>query len=165
MHLLKVVLYMLRPKSSKSKSFQNTAVSSFSWKGLVGSMRPMHLQSNQSPPPSMEAKPAIMLEPQSMPVGEQNEEAVNPPLSTQAFVSIQSPASSISACSSEIDSDLSQYESPLNQEIHIIKPCGEITEDECCYDEDAGDEMIDAKAEEFIAQFYEQIRLQNLNLS
>ncbi|XWS76624.1 hypothetical protein CRYUN_Cryun01aG0192900 [Craigia yunnanensis] len=159
MHLLKVAFYMLRLKPSKSKSIQVNVVSNFSWKGLLGSMRPMHLQSNQSPP--IEAKPAIMPEPESIPVGEETEEDVTPPLSPMAYVLAQSPAYSISSYGSV--SDLSQYKSPSNQEIHAIIPCQEITEEELWYDDDAGDEMIDAKAEEFIAHFYQQMRLQNLN--
>ena len=163
MHLLEVVLYMLRLKSrkSQSKSIQVNVVSNFPWKGVLGSLRPMHLQSNQSPPSPIEAKPAIMPEPESIAVGEETEEAVTPPLSPMAYVSAQSPAFSISSYGSM--SDLSQYKSPSDQQIHVIIPCQEITEEECWYDDDAGDEMIDAKAEEFIAHFYQQMRLQNLN--
>ncbi|XWS31789.1 hypothetical protein CRYUN_Cryun23aG0106300 [Craigia yunnanensis] len=162
MHLLEVVLYMLHLKSRKSKSIQVNEVSNFSWKGVLGSLRPMHLQSNQSPPPPpIEAKPAIMLEPESIPVGEQTEEAITPPLSPMVYVLAQSPAFSISSYGS-VD-NLSQYESPSDQEIHVIKPCEEITEEEYWYDDEAGDEMIDAKAEEFIAHFYQQMRLQKLN--
>ncbi|XP_022759675.1 uncharacterized protein LOC111306040 [Durio zibethinus] len=164
MHLLKVALCMLRLKSSKSKSksIQVNLASKFSWEDLIGSMRPMHLQSDQSPPPDIEGKASIMPEPESLPVGEQTEEAITPPLSPVAYVSSQSSAFSISSYGSV--SDMSQYESPFNlQEIHVMKPCKETTEEECGYDDDGGDEMIDAKAEEFIAHFYEQMRLQNLN--
>ncbi|XVE73395.1 hypothetical protein DITRI_Ditri11bG0114700 [Diplodiscus trichospermus] len=166
MHLLKALLYMLRLKSrkSKSKSIQDNVVSNFSWKGLLGSMRPMHLQSDRSPPPPFKVKPALIVPvPEFIPVGEQTEEAITRPLSPTANVSPLSPAFSISSYGSA--TDLSLYGSPRNQEIHGIKPCEEITEEECRYNDDAGDENIDAKAEEFIAQFYQQIRLQNLNCS
>lgn len=38
----------------------------------------------------------------------------------------------------------------------------EPSEEESWFGGDGGDAMFDAKAEEFIAQFYQQIRLQNL---
>ncbi|XWS36122.1 hypothetical protein CRYUN_Cryun20dG0057300 [Craigia yunnanensis] len=162
--MLKVALFVLRLKSSKSKSksIQANVVSRFYWKGLVRSMCPMHLQSNQSPSPAIETNPAIMPEPESIPVSEQTDDAIILSLSPMADVFARSPAFSISSYGSE--SDMSQYKSPnLNlQEIHVIKPCEEITEDEW-YDDDGGEEMIDAKAEEFIAYFYEKMRLQNLN--
>ncbi|XP_022769522.1 uncharacterized protein LOC111313051 [Durio zibethinus] len=164
MRFLKAVLYMLQSKSSKSKSqsIQVNVASNFSWKGLVGSMRPMHLQSNQSPPPPIDAKPAIMPELEPISVGEQTEEPITPPLSPMTYFSPQSPSSSISSTYGSAN-DLTQYDSPSNQEIHVIKLCEGITEQECRYDDEAGDEMIDAKAEEFIANFYHQMRLQNLN--
>ncbi|XVF22128.1 hypothetical protein REPUB_Repub12eG0147200 [Reevesia pubescens] len=155
-HLLKVALHMfgLKSSKSKSKSIQVDVASKFSWKGLLGSMRPMHLQiSDQSPPPTIEAKPAIMPKPEPIHVGKGKEEAITPPLSPMAY--------SISSYGSV--GDMSQYESPSNQEIHAMKPCDEITEEECWYDNDGGDEMIDAKAEEFIAHFYQQMRLENYN--
>ncbi|XVF80645.1 hypothetical protein PTKIN_Ptkin15bG0090700 [Pterospermum kingtungense] len=162
MDVFKAALFVLRLKSSKSKSKANE-VSKFSWKRLVGSMRPMHLQSNQSPTPAFEAKPT---KPESITVGvgrrQQIKEPITVPFSPMKDASTRSPAFSISSDGST--SDLSQYESPnssLHQEINDRKPCGEITEEEG-YDEDGGDEMIDAKAEEFIAHFYEQMRLQNL---
>ncbi|XWS46582.1 hypothetical protein CRYUN_Cryun14cG0080400 [Craigia yunnanensis] len=164
MEVLKAALFVLRLKSSKSKSksIQANVASNFSWKGLVGSMRPMHLQSHESPPLAIEAKPAIMPEPESIHVGEQTVEAIMPLLSPMVDVLTRSPAFSISSYGSV--SDMSQYESPkLNlEEIYVIKPSEEVTEEEW-YDNDGGDEMIDAKAEEFIAHFYEQLRLQNLN--
>ncbi|XVF32858.1 hypothetical protein REPUB_Repub17cG0118900 [Reevesia pubescens] len=159
MHLLKLVRYMLRLKSKKSKSnsIQVNGASSSSWKGVLGSMRPMHLQSNQSPPPAIEAKTAII-----PPASESTpEEAITLLVSPMADVSARSPPLSISSYGSV--GDMSQFESPSNQDIHVIKPSEEITEEECWYDDEGGDEMIDAKAEEFIAHFYEQMRLQNLN--
>ncbi|XVF72704.1 hypothetical protein PTKIN_Ptkin12aG0141700 [Pterospermum kingtungense] len=157
MDVLRLALYMLGWKSSKSKSksIEVNAVSSFSWRGLLCSMRPMHLQSDESPRSHIQTIPAIMSEPEPIPVGDQQkEEPITPPLSPKEYVSAHSPNFSISSYGSE--SDLSHYASPSNQEIHV-------SEDDYEYDDDGGDEMIDAKAEEFIAYFYEQMRLQNLN--
>ncbi|XP_017977293.1 PREDICTED: uncharacterized protein LOC18613659 [Theobroma cacao] len=163
--LLKVTLYALglRSSKSKSKSIQVNLLSKFSWKGLVGSMRPMHLQSNQSPPPAIEAEPAMMPEAESIPLGKYVGEEISSPLSPMRDSS-PSPVFSMSSYGSV--SDMSQYESPLNLSDlqHVIKSCEEITQEpEFWYGDDDGDEMIDAKAEEFIAQFYEQMRRQNLN--
>ncbi|KAB2074216.1 hypothetical protein ES319_A07G138600v1 [Gossypium barbadense] len=143
LNVIKVALYMLRLKSSKSKLVQANMVPKVSWKRLLGSMRPMHIQSNQSPPPTIEAKPGFMLEPKFIPVSQRTEEDI--------------AAAPWSPMASSDSSFMSQYESPLNQEIHVMEP----SEEESWFDDDGGDEMIDAKAEEFIAQFYQQIRLQN----
>ncbi|XVE77556.1 hypothetical protein DITRI_Ditri13aG0072800 [Diplodiscus trichospermus] len=190
MEVIKAVLSMLCQKSSKSKTILPNLVSRFSWKGVLGSMRQMHLQTIQSSTPPNEAKPKIMTEP--MPVGElTEEEAITSPLSpvvnSPAFfissygsasdmsqyerspnlmVNILTRSSAFSMSSYSAASDMGQCESPNNlnlQEIHVIKPWDEITGEEW-YDDYSGDEMIDAKAEEFIAHFYEQMRLQNLNL-
>ncbi|KAK8630818.1 hypothetical protein V6N13_079591 [Hibiscus sabdariffa] len=48
-------------------------------------------------------------------------------------------------------------EMPSNQGVHVTEPGKE----ECWLGDEGGDEMIDAKAEEFIAQFYRQMRIQN----
>ncbi|KAL1060423.1 hypothetical protein V6Z11_1Z099000 [Gossypium hirsutum] len=112
----------------QSKLVQANMVPKVSWKRLLGSMRPMHIQSNQSPPPTIEANLEEDIE-----------------------------AAPWSPMASSDSSFMSQYESPLNQEIHVMEP----SEEESWFDDDGGDEMIDAKAEEFIAQFYQQIRLQN----
>ncbi|KAK8636085.1 hypothetical protein V6N13_004795 [Hibiscus sabdariffa] len=102
--------------------------------------RPMHLQSNRSPSHIIEAaQPGTVLEP---------EEAILAPSSPIA----------VSISSFDLVGDMTQYESPSNQGVHVTEP----SEEECWFDEDGGgDEMIDAKAEEFIAQFYQQMRIQN----
>ncbi|KAL4384250.1 hypothetical protein GQ457_15G021320 [Hibiscus cannabinus] len=137
LNVVKVALYMLHSKSSKLKSVQLNVVPKFSWKRLLGSLRPMHLQSNRSPSHIIEAtEPGTGLEP---------EEAILAPSSPIA-VSISSFYS------------IGDIESPSNQDVHVTEP----SEEECWFDDDGGgDEMIDAKAEEFIAQFYQQMRIQN----
>lgn len=70
------------------------------------------------------------------------------------FPSPASPAPS-SSCGT-----MSQYASALN--LRDLDNCDDEEEDpDEVFDAITGDEMIDAKAEEFIAQFYKQIQLQN----
>ncbi|GMJ01035.1 hypothetical protein HRI_003772700 [Hibiscus trionum] len=138
--VVKAMLYMLHSKSSKSKPAQhNNTVPKFSWKRVIGSMRPMHLQSNRSPSHIIKAV-------ESGTVLEHEEANLGPSSLTAVSIS-----SFDSVC------DMSEYESPSNQEVHVTEP----GEEECWFDDGGGDEMIDAKAEEFIAQFYQQMRIQN----
>lgn len=133
--LLKVALFMIRRRSEKSKSVD--VASRGLWKRLVGSMRPLHLQSNPSPPP------AIQTEPNMTPRSERYEDVQLGP---------HSPGGAMSSSSSE--DSMSRYASAVN--LQELDPTNE-------EDENAGDDMIDAKAEEFIAQFYKQIKLQRLD--
>lgn len=144
MHILKVALYMLRRKSGKSKTSIHVDVASKGpWKKVLGSIRPLHIQSNQSPPKYDIEAPA--------PVIEQFEEVFTP----------NEASPSTTPCSS-VDG-MSQYSSALNlQELDVCTEEENEEEDNVYmhYDEDVGDEMIDAKAEEFISNFYEQMKIQ-----
>lgn len=56
-NFFKIVVFMLRGHSRKTKSIMPIDNESKSmWKKLLGSMRPMHLQSNQSPPQILNGK-------------------------------------------------------------------------------------------------------------
>ncbi|KAL2556652.1 uncharacterized protein Fot_01391 [Forsythia ovata] len=120
-------------KSDKSKLDSSNG----NWKKLVGSIRPLHLQDNKSPPPS------------------------NPSLSTstslESFDDLIRPASpffsTASSSSSVSGGTMSQFASANNlQEL----------DEEDDYDSVAGDAMVDAKAEEFISRFYQQMWRQKL---
>ncbi|XP_021904441.1 uncharacterized protein LOC110819515 [Carica papaya] len=160
MQLIRVALYLLRHRSSKSKLVHHVGVAENKslWKRLVGSIRPLHLQSNQSPPAplTMTSDLPLPLPSPSSAVHEQVvvEEVFTPP-----------PCSPTTSSSSH--DDMSRYQSALNlQELdrHHDDSCEEDDEDyddEEVYDDNGGDEMIDAKAEEFIAKFYAQIKIQN----
>lgn len=144
MHLIRVALYMLR-KSGKSKtSMQIDVASKGPWKEVLGSMRPLHLQGSESPPPPSKC----MSVPEALPTTEQFEEAFSPPMSP--------PAANSMASSSSVDG-MSQYASALN--LQELDTSEESTGE---YNDNGGDEMIDVKAEEFINQFYEDMRIQNL---
>ncbi|KAK9983841.1 hypothetical protein SO802_033366 [Lithocarpus litseifolius] len=146
MHLVKVALFMIRThKSNKPKPLpMDVAPSKDSWKGLVASMRPLHLQSDQSSPP-----PSIVEAPKPI---------VTSPM-VEYFEDLHSPTYQSGASSSSSSEDgMSRYASAVNlQELNKDN-------DENDEDEDGGDEMIDAKAEEFIAQFYQQMKLQQMDL-
>ncbi|KAL4313504.1 hypothetical protein GQ457_01G054090 [Hibiscus cannabinus] len=72
---------------------------------------------------------------------------------------VQVNAAPMVASISCVDSvgEMRRVESPSNQGVHVTEPGRE----ECWLGDEGGDEMIDAKAEEFIAQFYRQMRIQN----
>ncbi|KAH7516999.1 hypothetical protein FEM48_Zijuj09G0015500 [Ziziphus jujuba var. spinosa] len=161
MQFLRVALFMIRRRSGQSKSVD--VASKGMWRRLVGSMRPLHLQSNASPPPS------IKDEPKTTSMSERYDDVMLPP---------ESPGSSISSMSSE-DGMSSRYASAVNLQ-ELDKDSGsrygstvnlkDLAKDHCAGILAPGDEilvvddeLIDAKAEEFIAQFYKQMRLQRLD--
>lgn len=142
MHFVRVALYMIRRKSDKSKkSMQIDVPSKGPWTEVLASMRPLHARSSQCPPPSHEM-------PTTLPMMEGFKDVLTPPLSpvTSAKTLTQS---------SEPDDGMSQYASAQDLQKLVM------TTDNKENDDKGGDEMIDVKAEEFIAQFYEQMRIQN----
>ncbi|KAH0641214.1 hypothetical protein KY285_037800 [Solanum tuberosum] len=116
------------------------------WKKLVGSMRPLHLQDNQSPPSPHDPQPPPPVKSTSLPVE-----------FSEHFSSLYSPTPSTSSIGT-----MSQYASANNlQDLYNDDDEEEEEEDpDQVFDAIGGDDMIDAKAENFIAQFYEQMRLQ-----
>ncbi|XP_019054589.1 PREDICTED: uncharacterized protein LOC104605127 [Nelumbo nucifera] len=137
LRLIKAALLKLgRRSSGKSKSAHVGVETKGVWKGILGTMSllRLHHQSPQLPitPADHTTRP--------------EEESFQPPPAL-----VQAPQSTYLSPSSSYQS-LSRYTSAQNlQEL-------DNSED----DVDDGDEMIDAKAEEFITNFYEQIRLQRL---
>ncbi|KAL3531519.1 hypothetical protein ACH5RR_010841 [Cinchona calisaya] len=128
---------LLAMRSDSKKKEVVPPKSNEKWKKIVGSMRPLHLQENQSPPPSLPPpSPARTAE------------------SLEDLNLIQQPSSP--APSSVSGGTMSQYASASNlQELD-----NEESDPDEVFDAICGDEMIDAKAEEFIAQFYQQMKLQ-----
>ncbi|KAE8703588.1 hypothetical protein F3Y22_tig00110467pilonHSYRG00103 [Hibiscus syriacus] len=147
--IFKAALGMLRTKSvgdltvSDSKPDQVDVDSKVGQKGDVGSERPMQSQSSPLSPPhpppenvTLEIVPVPEPEPIS---GEEHKD--------EATASSLSPTLPVS--------EVNQNDSP--REGIAKEKCGH----HC--DNEGGDEKIDIKAEEFIAQFYEQMRLQASN--
>lgn len=135
--IFRAALYMLRkkPDEKEAKKAANKQKGK-DWKMIVEAMRPLHLP--ETPQSPMQSPPMF------------------PPMSPWAdeLISPASPAAS-SSCGT-----LSQYASAQNLQDLYNSDDEEGDPDEV-FDALTGDEMIDAKAEEFIAQFYKQIQLQN----
>ncbi|CAK9322284.1 unnamed protein product [Citrullus colocynthis] len=138
-NILKVALMLLRRRSRKSNNNPALDVASKGmWNRFVGAMRPLHLQSDHAPPtlqvvPSLSAttKPA-------------------PPL-LHSSPSVDS-FEDVSSSSSSVDS-MSRYASAVNLQ-DMDKNDEEESNDEVFDNTNDEDEMIDAKAEMYIAQFY-----------
>ena len=141
--LLKALLmFRQRPNRKSKKPVQVEAAANGNWKKIVGSMRPLHLQEDNPSPPSTPEKPAAVLQ-----------------LPEQAEYVLQAASPSHSTSSA---GTMSQYASANNLQ-ELDKHDGNDDDDDDSdkfFDGVAGDVMIDAKAEEFIAQFYKQMRLQ-----
>ncbi|CAL1398703.1 unnamed protein product [Linum trigynum] len=135
MQLIRAALFMINNKSSKKSSSSNNSF--VKWKKLLGLVRPLQLESHQLPPPS--SPPALRRIQASSAVVAQGDREVAPP----------SPAAMSQYASANSLADLEEEEE--EEEEH----------GDCYYDGVEGDEMIDSKAEEFIARFYHQMRLQD----
>ncbi|CAH9140454.1 unnamed protein product [Cuscuta epithymum] len=131
--LLKAALNIFQekpPSPANEKSKSLTKKKSGDWKAVVGSMRPLTLQ-DKSPTPSM--SPSCSYE-------------------NLSIMSSPSPSPSHMSCAS---GTMSRYASVGNlQELDAGSDPDEV------FDDFAGDEMIDVKAEEFIQRFYQQMKLQ-----
>ncbi|KZV52934.1 hypothetical protein F511_18046 [Dorcoceras hygrometricum] len=136
--LFKAALSMMRKRPKDPVSYDKSAPTpNGNWTKLVDSVRPLHSQENiPSPPPSITSEYSA---------GESLKEMVPP----------DSPAPSSSA------GTMSQYASAASLRDLVDSSDDEEEDPDEVFDALCGDEMIDAKAEEFIAQFYLQLRLQS----
>uniref|UniRef100_A0A7N0SZ60 Uncharacterized protein n=1 Tax=Kalanchoe fedtschenkoi TaxID=63787 RepID=A0A7N0SZ60_KALFE len=155
----KAALLFFLGRRKATKAIQAQVVSDANnWTMLVGCMRPMNLQGNESTLMLPDASSTeVMNEEVSVKemtvVGKQHEEEedVN---KFQAVITPLSPSSSssLSECSD------SRYASALN--LQELDKSGSNDDDESEeFDDTQGDAMIDMKAEMFIAQFYAQMRI------
>lgn len=140
--IFRAALYMLRKSTDEKEAAakkEKSGGGGGDWKKMVGSIRPMHGQEAPASPMHM-MSPVHMMSPGS-------DHWTSP------------ASSSASSCGT-----MSRYASAPNLR-DLCDGEEEIEESERDPDEvfDAitGDEMIDVKAEEFIAQFYKQIQHQN----
>ncbi|KAL7151113.1 hypothetical protein ABFS83_04G009300 [Erythranthe nasuta] len=186
--IFRAALLMLRKwpgekkAAKKTVSKQKSTASNGSWAKLVGSMRPLS---------GLQEAPASSPPHQATPVAAADDGETNPPqkqgaiedeetipaqksasaspdpaeISREETISAASPAaSSSSSSSSSSRGTMSQYASAASLRDLYNSSDDEDEEEEDpdeVFDAITGDEMIDAKAEEFIAQFYKQIQLQN----
>ncbi|KAL4368043.1 hypothetical protein GQ457_05G001790 [Hibiscus cannabinus] len=133
MGIFKTALGMLRTKSMSQLAVPDSKPD----------LSPMQSPTTALPPShSRPEKVALEIVPGPIPGDEQKVEATASPLSPITV-------SAVSA------SDMNQNNSSNEG----------ITKEKCehRHDDDGGDEKIDTKAEEFIAQFYEQMKLQSMN--
>ncbi|KAM7495817.1 hypothetical protein LguiA_020231 [Lonicera macranthoides] len=147
--ILKAAMLMLRtrPTQKLKPKLPIEIDKNENWKKIVGSMRPLHLQDQPplSPPP---------LPPRAGVVG-----AALP--SIRSFDNFEDVYSLPSPAHSTVSGSTSQYASANNLQELDKSEDNEVRD--AMFDDKAGDAMIDAKADEFISQFYEQMRLQNSN--
>ncbi|KAI8574809.1 hypothetical protein RHMOL_Rhmol01G0382400 [Rhododendron molle] len=125
------------------------------WKKIVGSIRPFHLQDNQCPRPSAHSI------------------AASPTPSPHAIINRSSANSDDGMSQYGLTTNLQEldkgsegrYASAVN--LPAVAKQGETDDkndggDDGISNNNVGDEMIDSKAEEFIAKFYQQMRVQHL---
>ncbi|KAJ6334433.1 hypothetical protein OIU78_011336 [Salix suchowensis] len=135
MHILRVAMYMLSLKSGKSTSVHADAASK--WKKYLSFMRPLHVHSNQQ---RIEATPAPVTSTEVV-----EESKVTPPPASEDVV------------------EQLEYTSAQNL-LDLLIDMSDEDEDgdeDSYYDDKYGDETIDMKAEQFIAKFYVQMKLQH----
>ncbi|KAE9598228.1 hypothetical protein Lal_00004055 [Lupinus albus] len=172
MHAFRVALFMMRGHKKKLKVLPIDDESKSVWRKLVGSMRPLHLQSNQfiqntlsSPTSSVEDEGDQAVTPTSN-VSVEEPFSPSPPSSRYASAV---GLNELVPCDDDNEKH-SRYASAIGlnefvQSDEDNENREEIAEEESKengygYGDNDGDHMIDAKADEFIAQFYKQIRLQ-----
>lgn len=156
LQMLMVALFMIRRRSGKSKPVD--ATSRGMWNRLVGSMRPLHLQGNESPSTKEPAHTRSFSQKGYDVVFHQQTSPTASSFSSTSFYEDGMSSRHASAGNlQELDTE-SRYASATN-----LQELDESEENEIEYVENGGDEMIDVKADEFIAQFYQQMRLQRLN--
>lgn len=144
MYFIKVALFMIKNNSDQPKRFSETKSNGILSK-LVGSVRPLHLHLEDSS--EVEA---------TMTVKAGKSPALSLPNSPSPARSEFSEASLLSPSSSS-----SRYASALGLNEMVVQGEEEDTEAEVSASEDwDGDDKIDAKAEEFIANFYNEMKLQ-----
>ncbi|XP_068339740.1 uncharacterized protein [Pyrus communis] len=159
--ILQVAAFMLRRRRSSDKfksksipaSFEAEAVASSksTWKRLVGSIRPLHLQSGSSNPSTPSASSTRSTHERSSSI-ERYEDVLLPPMSPARTDDLSSEDGMTSRYASAVS--LQELDRTEDHDTNAIAACpGAATHDQ----------NIDAKAEEFIAQFYQQMRLQRLD--
>ncbi|XP_068660606.1 uncharacterized protein [Aristolochia californica] len=141
-NILRVALYMLRRRSNRKAGGLPIQVASRKgfWKNLMAAVRPLGLE-DQPPLPLIGGESPV-------------------PPTIEAFHDLQVPPSPKTSlhlgCSSDDNDAMSRYASA--QDLKQLDNSGD--EEQEVHGE--GDEAIDNLAEEFIAKFYEQIRLQRM---
>ncbi|KAJ1402407.1 hypothetical protein SESBI_28099 [Sesbania bispinosa] len=155
-NIFKVALFMMRGRSRKSKVLPVDEESSSIWRKLVGSMRPLHLQSSvQSPPqilPSNDGNKKKLHKTVTMASSNASDHGDDGFDSASEFLNSPSPCSSRYASAVGLNEMVQDEDSQKEEEEIFVKENENEVVD------------VDVKAEEFIAQFYQQMRLQRLDV-
>ncbi|GAU11275.1 hypothetical protein TSUD_342660 [Trifolium subterraneum] len=185
MSVLRVALLIMRGSPKKSNKIPIDDESKNIWSKFVGSIRPLHLQSirssrsfsgkkfNQPVSPSSEStEDASMFTAEEEPLSPLQKSPSNSRYASAVGLNNmvqKSPSNSRYASAvglnEMVQSDAnSRYASAVG--LNELVPSDEEDEKEEAIEEEVGengDEKIDVKADEFIAQFYQQMRMQRLN--
>ncbi|KAK7379031.1 hypothetical protein VNO80_04483 [Phaseolus coccineus] len=154
MQFLRVALLVMRGRSQKPKAIHQVGQiddgSKSRWRKILGSMRPLHLQSNQSPR-FVSDSDTIFYSPKSP--------ATDCGGNVSNFVAEEpySPSPPSSRYASAVGLNELVQSDEENEKQEVIMEEGEEHVD------GDGDEMIDSKAEDFITQFYQEMRLQRMD--
>lgn len=173
------------PRGKSKPPIQMEVASNDKLMKLVGSMRPLHLQDNQSPPPSTgkQFDGVVVSTPLSSPERPSSSSSsvysisqygsapnlqaldkgdVSPHASSTNLQGLGERRYASSTDLQKLDKRSSRYASA--KDLLELDLKGESSDDDDDSDEEmdnnVGDEMIDAKADEFIAKFYNQMKLQ-----
>ncbi|GAB4830552.1 hypothetical protein Ancab_020316 [Ancistrocladus abbreviatus] len=155
MHLIRAALFMLRGKNKKSNSLATTS----SLTRLFGLVRPLHLPDNQQSLPALQLPPQATSMMRVKSVDDMSEISDRPALQEWSTPLHEGLSSSTAG------DQMSRYASAMNlQELDVDDDnvYNEESDNDAYYDGIEGDKMIDVKAEQFIAQFYQQMKLQQL---
>ncbi|XP_057519036.1 uncharacterized protein LOC130799812 [Amaranthus tricolor] len=170
-NIFKVALYMLKNKKGNKKKQLSSSISGVTNATLtnfVGKIRPLHYQSSiggMSPPPPLdqagwEATKVI----QGTPANEAFEASPYHPKYASSLSSSSSSRrgmSSYASAQSLYDLDDHNYNDDDQMEKIYDDDEDEDEDEDAYHDGLEGDEMIDFKADVFIAKFYKQMRLQD----
>lgn len=189
--LFKTAMVLLRNRPNEKPKVTNifnvpkcndNSKSDGKWKKIVGSMRPFHMQDSLSTPPQSPVPDKAFCVASTSTTSERSEDeffASSPALSTTSWGttsyastnSLQDLAGSGTIKHSastnslrKMSDNMSRYASALN--LHDLDIDEEVEEDvgddnDNVLENCDADNMIDAKADEFIARFYEQMRSQS----
>lgn len=149
LHVIGVVLYMLRRRRRRSKPFNNGF-----WRRFVESFRQLK---NDDITTLLPSSNITIMPPSTSPAMEEVSRSSDDQISEMVEV--------FTATSSSCSSGISGYGSAKSlRDMDCLDEDDDDDyndDDEYYGNDDGGDEMIDAKAEEFIVKFYEQMRVQN----
>ncbi|KAK7356353.1 hypothetical protein VNO80_15623 [Phaseolus coccineus] len=168
-NIFKVALFMMRGRSRKSKILVDDESKSV-WRKIVASMRPLHLQGDQSPRHHNnenipQSKTIITSTPfANVDHGDDAFDSASE-YSPSPCSSRYASAVGLNEMVQEAENEKDGVKEKNNDDVNSDEEDGLKERNTNGDNNDGeGDEMIDAKAEEFIAEFYHQMRLQRFDV-